>query len=139
MTKSRSVWWTRTKWSASFSPSACSRSAARWSGYETLTAFSDEADPAKPGVVVFGPTTAPDDVISQVSGLIGFRPGCGAVMVVYELTAEVLQGALRAGVDDVVAVTAEDSELLDVRVACGGPGQGAPAGDDGAPPSARPC
>jgi pilus assembly protein CpaE len=82
-------------------------------GYESLTAFSDAADSTVPGVVVFGPTDKPDEVISQVTGLIGFRPGCGAVMVVYELTAEVLQGALRAGVDDVVAVTAEDSELLD--------------------------
>lgn len=82
-------------------------------GYENLTAFSDKADPTRPGVVVFGPSDKPDEVISQVTGLIGFRPGCGAVMVVYELTAEVLQAALRAGVDDVVAVTAEDSELLD--------------------------
>jgi pilus assembly protein CpaE len=82
-------------------------------GYESLASFSDKADPDRPGVVVFGPTDNTDEVISQVSGLIGFRPGCGAVMVVYELTAEVLQAALRAGVDDVVAVTAEDSELLD--------------------------
>ena len=82
-------------------------------GYENLAAFSDQADPARPGVVVFGPSDKPDEVISQVAGLIGFRPGCGAIMVVYELTAEVLQGALRAGIDDVVAVTAEDTELLD--------------------------
>src|SRR5580658_350884 len=82
-------------------------------GYENLAAFSDVADTDRPGVVVFGPTDKPDEVIAQVAGLIGFRPGCGAVMVVYELTAEVLQSALRAGVDDVVAVTAEDSELLD--------------------------
>ena len=82
-------------------------------GYETLAAFSDVADSSRPGVVVFGPTDKPDEVIAQVAGLIGFRPGCGAVMVVYELTAEVLQSALRAGVDDVVAVTAEDSELID--------------------------
>src|SRR5580658_129635 len=60
-------------------------------GYESLASFSDDADPERPGVVVFGPTDKPDEVISQVSGLIGFRPGCGAVMVVYELTAEVLQ------------------------------------------------
>ena len=80
-------------------------------GYENLAAFSDKSDATLPGVVVFGPSDNPDEVISQVTGLIGFRPGCGAVMVVYELTAEVLQGALRAGVDDVVAVTAEDSEL----------------------------
>ncbi|HUA94199.1 MAG TPA: P-loop NTPase, partial [Acidimicrobiales bacterium] len=39
--------------------------------------------------------------------------GCCAIMVVYELTATVLQQALRAGVEDVVAVSAEDDELLD--------------------------
>ncbi len=44
---------------------------------------------------------------------MAFRPGCSAIMVVYELTAEVLQQAIRSGVDDVVAVSAEDAELLD--------------------------
>jgi pilus assembly protein CpaE len=82
-------------------------------GYEDLVAFSGDAEHAQPSVIVFGPTTPPEDVIAQVEGLTGFRPGCGAVMVVYELTAEVVQGALRAGVDDVVAVSAEDTELLD--------------------------
>src|ERR1700677_3867346 len=53
-------------------------------GYENLTDFSDHADPASPGVVIFGPSDKPEEVITQVTGLIGFRPGCGAVMVVYE-------------------------------------------------------
>ena len=44
---------------------------------------------------------------------MAFRPACSAIMVVYELTAEVMQQALRSGVDDVVAVSAEDAELLD--------------------------
>ncbi len=75
-------------------------------GYESMTAFSDAADQSTAGVVVFGPSDKPEEVIDQVKELISARPNLGAVMVVYELTAEVLQAALRAGVDDVVAVTA---------------------------------
>jgi pilus assembly protein CpaE len=81
--------------------------------YGDLTAFTDDNDPSRPGVVVFGPSQPPEDVIARVAGLVAFRPGYGAIMVVYELTATVLQQALRAGVDDVVAVSAEDEELLD--------------------------
>jgi pilus assembly protein CpaE len=82
-------------------------------GYQDLASFTDSIDASKPGVVVFGPTASPTDVITQVAGLVAFRPGCSAIMVVYELTAAVLQQALRSGVDDVVAVSAEDAELLD--------------------------
>src|ERR1700686_716639 len=81
--------------------------------YGDLTAFTDDSDPSRPGVVVFGPSQPPEEVIARVAGLVAFRPGNGAIMVVYELTASVLQQALRAGVDDVVAVSAEDDELLD--------------------------
>ncbi|HUY23472.1 MAG TPA: AAA family ATPase [Acidimicrobiales bacterium] len=81
--------------------------------YANLAAFTDSTDPSRPGVVIFGPSESPDEVIPQVAGLIAFRPRCDAIMVVYELTADVLQQALRAGVVDVVAVSAEDAELLD--------------------------
>jgi len=81
--------------------------------YGDLAALTRDGDPSRPGVVVFGPSEAPDHVIPQVAGLISFRPRCDAIMVVYELTADVLQQALRAGVVDVVAVSAEDTELLD--------------------------
>jgi pilus assembly protein CpaE len=82
-------------------------------GYADLAAFTGSIDAAGPGVVVFGPSVVPGDVVTQVAGLVAFRPGCSAIMVVYELTADVLQQAIRAGVDDVVAVSAEDAELLD--------------------------
>jgi len=97
-------------------------------GYENLAAFTETIEASRPGVVVFGPTEAPDSVITQVAGLMAFRPVCSAIMVVYELTAAVLQQAIRAGVDDVVAVSAEDAELLDAisrassRVLARGPG-----------------
>src|ERR1700722_14364778 len=82
-------------------------------GYENLAAFTETIDASRPGVVVFGPSESPDAVITQVAGLMAFRPACSAIMVVYELTAAVLQQAIRAAVDDVVAVSAEDAELLD--------------------------
>ena len=82
-------------------------------GYTNLAAFTETIEASRPGVVVFGPSEPADSVITQVAGLMAFRPGCSAIMVVYELTAEVLQQALRSGVDDVVAVSAEDAELLD--------------------------
>jgi pilus assembly protein CpaE len=81
--------------------------------FGNLADFTEASDPGRPGVVIFGPSEAPGDVIPRVAGLIAFRPRCDAIMVVYELTADVLQQALRAGVSDVVAVSAEDAELLD--------------------------
>jgi pilus assembly protein CpaE len=81
--------------------------------FENLGAFIDAAETARPGVVVFGPSEAADDVISQVAGLLAFRQGYGVIMVVDEVTAAVLQQAMRAGVDDVVAVSAEDDQLLE--------------------------
>jgi len=83
------------------------------SPFKSLSAFTDATDPSRPGVVVFGPSEDPDDVIARVAGIVAFRPRWAVIMVVYELTAEVLQRALRAGVSDVVAVSAEDAELLD--------------------------
>jgi pilus assembly protein CpaE len=82
-------------------------------GYADLAAFNAAVDPATPAVVVFGPSEPAAEVISHLTGLTQFRPGCGAIMVVNEITAEVLKQALRAGVDDVVAVSAEDGELAD--------------------------
>jgi pilus assembly protein CpaE len=82
-------------------------------GYENLAAFTETVDASRPCVVVFGPTESTDGVITQVAGLMAFRPGSSAIMVVFELTADVMQQALRSGVDDVVAVSAEDAELLD--------------------------
>jgi pilus assembly protein CpaE len=82
-------------------------------GYKNLAALTETIDASRPGVVVFGPSESPDAIITQVAGLMAFRPACSAIMVVYELTAGVLQQAIRAGVDDVVAVSADDAELLD--------------------------
>ncbi len=108
-----------------------------------LAAFTESIDASRPGVVVFGPSEAPTDVTTQVAGLVAFRPACCAIMVVYDLTTEVMQLALRAGVDDVVAVSADDAELLDAisrasaRVLARGPNGSASASAASAPTPGR--
>ncbi len=112
-------------------------------GFENLASFTETIDASRPGVVVFGPSESPDAVITQVAGLMAFRPACSAIMVVYELTTEVMQQALRTGVDDVVAVSAEDAELLDAisrasaRVVARGPSSSAATSPSTAPTPGR--
>ncbi len=82
-------------------------------GYENLAKLNKAGLGSQPGVVVFGPSEPPDDVIAGVAHLHDSGHRQGAVMVVQELTADVLTQALRAGIDDVVSATAEDGELTD--------------------------
>jgi pilus assembly protein CpaE len=79
---------------------------------DDLSAFTDSPEASRPSVVVCGPTEPPDRIVEQLAGLMAFRPHCGAILIVHELSAQVLQRALRAGVDDVVAVSVEDDELV---------------------------
>ena len=82
-------------------------------GHEDLQALLKTADPSTPLVVVFGPSDAPDETIEKIKGLVAFRPGVGAIMIVHDLSTTVLKQALRADIDDVVSAEADDSELRD--------------------------
>jgi pilus assembly protein CpaE len=82
-------------------------------GFDDFDTLVDRTDPLTPVVAVVGPSLGPENLILQARDLISLRPTVGVVMVVFDLTPEVLQQALRAGVDDVVAVSAEDLELTD--------------------------
>jgi len=68
------------------------------SAFAAPSDFTDATDPFWAGVVILGPSEAPEDMIPRAAGLVGLRPRCAVIMVVYELTADVLQQALRAGV-----------------------------------------
>jgi pilus assembly protein CpaE len=81
-------------------------------GYEDLSPLIEAPDQAAPTVIVVGPSQEADVLLPEVQALLKRRPSCGAVMLVFDLTPEIVQRAFRAGVDDVVAVHAEDSELL---------------------------
>jgi pilus assembly protein CpaE len=84
--------------------------------YRDVAELTQADDGSQPGVVVFGPSEPPKDVIGRVTKLSSAGAGRGVVMVVDELTADVLKHAMRAGVDDVVPSTADDKELLDAIV-----------------------
>ncbi|MEM8924362.1 MAG: AAA family ATPase [Actinomycetota bacterium] len=69
---------------------------------------------SSPIVVILGPScTSPDDlaIVDQWSRV---HPHVGAVLVTPELTTELLQKALRAGVRDVLAAPIEQEQLIDV-------------------------
>ena len=80
-------------------------------GYGDLEGFLAATDPLDTFVLVMGPSRAPEDVIPEAGHLIALRPTVGVVMLVFDLAPGTLQQAIRAGVDDVVAVSAEDEEL----------------------------
>lgn len=99
----------------------------RTTAYADADAFAMGVEPRAPGVVVIGPSLEPDKAVAVAEDLCSAEPGHGVVMVVYDLSATVLQRAMRVGVVDVIAVSAEDAELVDAieraagRVRCQAP------------------
>ncbi len=80
--------------------------------YDDLPSFMAATDARDPAVVVVGPSSAEEDVFTAVEQLLAARPTSAVVMVVFVLTADLLQRAMRAGVADVLEVSAEDDELI---------------------------
>jgi pilus assembly protein CpaE len=62
-------------------------------------------------VVVLGPSRPAREAIADLGAWLERRPGAAALVVVYEVSTELLRQAMRAGIDDVVAVDAGDGEL----------------------------
>ena len=81
--------------------------------FEDLDAFLAATHPLDAIVLVIGPSQAPEETIPRAGELVTVRPTVGVVMLVFDLAPGILQQAIRAGVDDVVAVSAEDEELAD--------------------------
>jgi pilus assembly protein CpaE len=82
-------------------------------GYDDLDGFLAATDPLDTIVLVMGPSQPPEDAIPEAGHLVSVRPTVGVVMLVFDLAPGILQQAIRAGVDDIVAVSAEDEELAD--------------------------
>jgi pilus assembly protein CpaE len=85
----------------------------RAAAYDDIDGFAAASDPLQPTVLVMGPSQAPENAIPEAGHLVNVRPTVGVVMLVFDLAPGVLQQAIRAGVDDMVAVSAEDEELGD--------------------------
>jgi len=110
---------------------------------EALTTLRDlgRASLSGPTVVVLGPSFAGPEILEDALQQVLSRPATGAILVADELTTQLLQRALRAGVSDVV-VADDPSDVEDaIRRAAGQvvlrsplvPGHAAPA----APSSGR--
>jgi pilus assembly protein CpaE len=84
--------------------------AARAAAYPNLGALEEKLS-GSPVVIVAGPSFAAPQAMEQVARLVRNRSELSAVMVVQELSMEVLQRALRSGISDVVALPAETAQL----------------------------
>lgn len=80
--------------------------------YDGLNEFAESPASIVPTIAVIGPSEPPETLIPHVEAFLRKRPRCGAVLLVFDLAPETVQQAFRAGIDDVVAVNAQDSELL---------------------------
>src|SRR5207302_6098558 len=81
--------------------------------FATVEAMEDKVDPGTPLIVVFGPSYATSKGLKEVQGLTRRHPEVASIMVVDELSTQMLQQALRAGVRDVLAAPTESSQLLE--------------------------
>ncbi len=85
--------------------------AARASAFATLAAVEERIPSGTPVVLIVGPSFAHPAGMVEVSRLTRSRPASNAVMVVHELSTEMLQQAIRSGISDVLALPAETAQL----------------------------
>lgn len=82
--------------------------------YEAVRSVVAPGDPTQALVMVVGPSMPVEQVFEEVAERLGaLGAPCGVVLIVYQPSAAVLRQAMRAGIDDVVDVSADDAELLD--------------------------
>jgi pilus assembly protein CpaE len=84
--------------------------ATRAAAFPTLTAVEEKLS-GSPVVIVVGPSFATAAAMAEVARLVRTRSELSAVMVVVELSTEVLQQALRSGISDVIALPADTAQL----------------------------
>jgi pilus assembly protein CpaE len=85
--------------------------AAAAASFVSLSEFDDEVEPGTPYVLVLGPSFSEGSGLADAAKFLRARPEVAAVMVVDELSTDLLQRAIRSGVSDVITVP---SELPDV-------------------------
>ena len=85
--------------------------AARAAAFASLTAVDQKLAAGSSLVLVVGPSFATSVAMAEVTRLTRARPEVTAVMVVHELSTEILQAAMRAGISDVIALPADTGQL----------------------------
>src|SRR4051794_40214211 len=79
--------------------------------YETVEAALEALTPDEPSVIVLGPSQANDSGLATVQRISRERPTCGVILLVEELSLDILQHALRSGVRDVAAINGGETAL----------------------------
>ncbi len=82
--------------------------------FESIDELVQHLRPGRVVVAVFGPTLAVPYGFQQMQRITGAYPQLGAVLAVEEVTADILQAAIRAGARDTVALN--DAVALDQAV-----------------------
>jgi pilus assembly protein CpaE len=81
--------------------------------FTTIEELAGRLVPSEPAVVVMGPSCSGTGELAIVERLLEGNPQVGAVLVVDELTTNVLQQALRSGVKDVLTVNTDPAQLIE--------------------------
>src|SRR5205814_111147 len=84
----------------------------RAASFSSIDALSERFDSGEPMVVVFVPTYADPQGLARIEQLSRTRPELGSILVAEEISTQLLQQSLRAGVRDVVASPSEPAQLL---------------------------
>ena len=79
--------------------------------YDSLDSAVASLPVDEPAVLVLGPTEADDASLAAVERLSRTHPTCGVILLVNELSMDILQSALRSGVRDVAAIDAGEAAL----------------------------
>ncbi|MDP9442369.1 MAG: P-loop NTPase [Actinomycetota bacterium] len=85
--------------------------AARAAAFPSLAAVDQKLTAGSSLVLVVGPSFGTPAALADVTRLTRARPEVSAVMVVHELSTEILQAAMRAGISDVIALPADPGQL----------------------------
>lgn len=88
--------------------------AMRAAAFGSLEALEQKLVPGSALVLVLGPSFGSSHALEHVARLVRSRPQTAAVMVLHELSTDVLQQAIRSGVSDVIAMPADPAQLIEV-------------------------
>jgi pilus assembly protein CpaE len=85
--------------------------ASRVATYPSIPAMADKV--GLPAVIVFGPSFAGSEGLGAISEYLRERPAAAGVLVVEELSTQLLQQAIRAGIGDVITIPQDPQQLID--------------------------
>jgi len=81
--------------------------------YPEVAALVEYQSATRPLVAVFGPGLADGQGLAEIERFTRTRPDAGAILVAAELSTNLLQQALRAGVRDVLGAPTESTSLIE--------------------------